>query len=480
MMVRSAGHISEVNLVGDRQCQLADFVVFLPGIMGSTLRQDEGLVWGPSAGSALRAVRTFGGSVQRLRLPDDIGDEHPGDGVEPVAVMPDLHVLPGIWTVQLGYERLLSWLQSTFGLVRVTPDGPPGNFLPVPYDWRLSNRYNGRRLKMLLEPNLERWRSLGGAYADARVVFICHSMGGLVARWYIQREGGADVTGKLITLGTPHRGALNSLEQLINGVQKGPWPFRVNLTEFARSLPAAYQLLPEYACIESGRGLVKTTETVLPELSTMMTVDGMRFHEQLDDPANQSWGPEFDLHPVQGQKQRTATTARLSAGRVIASPVIEGRDEGGDATVPTLSAVPKMVRPRSPAIRHVTERHGALQANQAVFDEVEGILSASEVVHRAPAGLPVAVQVAEVLEAGEELMVEAAFPDGDAAPLEAWLVDEAGSVTDRARLTPGTCGYCAVFGPLAPGAYQVRVGGYGSARAVVTPVTAGVLVWDQR
>ena len=54
--------------------------------------------------------------------------------------------------------------------------------------------YNGRRLKALVEPALERWRGRGGRYADARVIFICHSMGGLVARWYIQREGGAEVT----------------------------------------------------------------------------------------------------------------------------------------------------------------------------------------------------------------------------------------------------------------------------------------------
>ena len=468
-----------MSLVGDRRYELRDFVVFLPGIMGSTLSRDGVLVWGPSAGAALRAVRTFGGSVQQLRLRDGVGDEHPGDGVEPVAVMPDLHVLPGIWTVQLGYKRLLSWLESTFGLVRVTAGGPPGNFLPVPYDWRLSNRYNGRRLKMLVEPTLERWRGRGGVYADARVVFICHSMGGLVARWYIQREGGAEVAGKLITLGTPHRGALNSLEQLVNGVRKGPWPFRVSLTEFARSLLAAYQLLPEYACLESATGLVKTTETALPELSTIMAADGMSFHEQLDDAANPSWEAGFDLHPIQGQKQQTATTGRLFGGRVIALPVIQGRDEGGDATVPALSAMPKAVRPRSPMIRHVTERHGALQASQPVFDEIEGILSASEVVHRAPVGLPVDVRVAEVLDPGEELTVEAVFRDGDAAPLEAWLIDEAGSVADRERLTPRTERYGATFGPLAAGAYQVRVCGYGAARAEVTPVTAGVLVWDQ-
>jgi pimeloyl-ACP methyl ester carboxylesterase len=448
--------------------------------MGSTLSQDGVLVWGPSAGAALRVVRTFGKSLRQLRLPEGVGDEHPGDGVEPVAVMPDLHVLPGLWTVQVGYERLLNWLQSTFGLVRVRADGRPGNFLPVPYDWRLSNRYNGRRLKTLVEPALERWRGQGGRYADARVVFICHSMGGLVARWYIQRYGGAEVTGKLITLGTPHRGALNSLEQLVNGVRKGPGPFRVDLTEFARSMPAAYQLLPEYACLESTSGLVKTIETALPELSTAMAADAMGFHDQLDDQANPSWDSAFDLHLVQGQKQQTATTASLSGGRVIPSPAIEGRDEGGDATVPALSAMPKAIRPRSPLIRHVTERHGALQANQSVFDEIEGILTASGVVHRAPADLPVDVRVSEVLDPGEDLTVEAVFPDGEAAPLEAWLVDEAGSVTSRERLTARAEGYKATFDPPSPGAYQVRVEGYGSARAEVTPVTAGVLVWGEQ
>jgi hypothetical protein len=304
-------------------------------------------------------------------------------------------------------------------------------------------------------------------------------MGGLVARWYIQREGGAEVTSKLITLGTPHRGALNSLAQLVNGVQKGPWPFRVDLTGFARSLPSAYQLLPEYACLESGEGLVKTTELAVSELSTAMAADAMRFHDELDDAANPSWENGFDLHPVQGQKQQTATTARLSGRRVIPSPVIEGKDEGGDGTVPALSAVPKAVRPASPVLRHVTERHGALQASQPVFDEIEGILTASEVVHRAPVGLPADVRVAEVLDPGDELAVDAVFPDGGAAPLEALLVDEAGSAVDRERLTKRAEAYGATLDPPPPGAYQVRVAGYGSARAEVTPVTAGVLVWGQ-
>ena len=39
-----------------------------------------------------------------------------------------------------------------------------------------------------------------------RVVLVCHSMGGLVARAWIARRGGAARVAKLITLGSPHHG----------------------------------------------------------------------------------------------------------------------------------------------------------------------------------------------------------------------------------------------------------------------------------
>ena len=135
-----------------------DLVVVLPGILGSTLRQDDRLVWAPSAGSALRAIKTFGGSVKRLQLPSGIGDNHPGDGVEPAGVMPDLQVLPGIWTPVKGYGRLLARLRSLgYHEPGTDPGSPPGNLLPVAYDWRLSCRYNGSRLASIIGPALERW-----------------------------------------------------------------------------------------------------------------------------------------------------------------------------------------------------------------------------------------------------------------------------------------------------------------------------------
>ena len=100
-----------------------DLVVVLPGILGSTLRRDGRLVWAPSAGSALRAIATFGASLRRLELPAGIGDEHPCDGVEPAGLMPDLHVLPGIWTPVKGYDVLLARLRSP-RLPRTRPRRP--------------------------------------------------------------------------------------------------------------------------------------------------------------------------------------------------------------------------------------------------------------------------------------------------------------------------------------------------------------------
>ena len=58
-------------------------------------------------GAALRAVYTLGRSLTQLTLPVGIGDSHPDDGIEPVDLMPDLHLIPGIWTPIAGYDRLL-------------------------------------------------------------------------------------------------------------------------------------------------------------------------------------------------------------------------------------------------------------------------------------------------------------------------------------------------------------------------------------
>ncbi len=339
--------------------RLEHVVVVLPGIMGSVLRDAHGDdVWELSAGSILKGVLGRLRGLKALQLPEGIGDDHPGDGVTAPALMPDMHVIPGIWTVTIGYDRLHKWFTDTFDIVEFDPNEPeqpahperPANFLRFPYDWRLSNRYNAQQLRKTVEPVLERFRSRPG-HADAKLVFVGHSMGGLVARYYTDVLGGHEITAKVITLGTPHRGALNALDSLVNGVRKGIGPIGLDLTGLARSLPTLHQLLPEYACIESPNGLLKTTETSLPDLDTAMVADAMRFHDELRDGGREraSSTPRTRSSPGRNRprRRRGSSTARSSRSARFATTTARTRTRRATAPCPGC----RLPRTASPATR---------------------------------------------------------------------------------------------------------------------------------
>lgn len=73
---------------------------------------------------------------------------------------------------------------------------------------------------------------LGSAHGKTLHV-VAHSLGGLVTRWFIEREGGKDVIQHLVMLGTPHAGspwstlegwATAMLAIGLNGLAKAVWP----------------------------------------------------------------------------------------------------------------------------------------------------------------------------------------------------------------------------------------------------------------
>lgn len=444
-------------------------VVVVPGIMGSALRDREGRdVWSTSPRALLGGLLSRGRHVTALRLPEGVGDEHPGDGVVATDIMPDLHVLPGIWTVSIGYRTLRRRLAEAFEIVPAGDPDRAAGYVEFPYDWRLSNRYNAARLKETVEPVLERFRAEPG-HEDAGLVFIAHSMGGLVVRYFTDVLGGAEITRKVITLGTPHRGALNSLESLVNGVRKGFGPFGLDLTDMARSLPALYQLLPEYACIVTPSGLLKTTETTVPELDTAMAADAMRFHEELADAAG---SVTFDAHPVLARTQPTATTARLVDGAVEPLLTLGDEDQGGDGTVPRLSAAPYGTASDDPVLRYVMDKHGHLPASEVVHVELDGVLTGDAVIPRAPA-LEIGVLASDVLLAGESLDVVATCARRQVLEMVLAPAGDGVGAGVRAEVTDtGEGTYRTTFPALAPGAYElvVRPVRGGATETVTTPV----------
>ena len=452
----------------------ADLVVVLPGILGSTLRQDGHLVWAPSAGSALRAITTLGASLRRLELPAGIGDQHPCDGVEPAGLMPDLHVLPGIWTAIKGYDKLLARLRR-LGYREPGPDVPAGNLLPVAYDWRLSCRYNAQRLSTIIEPALQRWRDQGGPCADAQIVFVCHSMGGLFARWYIEKCGGAQITRKLITLGTPYRGAARALGQLVNGAHPGLGPFRIDLTRFARSMPSLHQLLPEYACIQQGGDLAKITGITLPELDTAMVTDAMRFHTDLRDAEADRPQSLAATHAIVGTAQATATTARLAGGRVELLDTYQDQDLAGDATVPIVAACRADVPMDSNTLRRVPDKHGNLHRNAAALDEMEGILTASSIIVRAVEPVALRVDAPDLALAGQAITMHVTPAEPTRHAIHLAVTSETGTLVEARRIRPS--GGPITIGGLAGGAYTIDVTGTDAA-SPFAPVSSDILIWE--
>lgn len=83
----------------------------------------------------------------------------------------------------------------------------------------------------------ERLAKVGLGSGHGKVLDVAaHSMGGLVSRWFIEREGGNQVVRRLVTLGTPHAGspwpkiqdwATAALTIGLNGLTQIAWPVKV-------------------------------------------------------------------------------------------------------------------------------------------------------------------------------------------------------------------------------------------------------------
>lgn len=476
-----------------RREPVEDLVVVVPGITGSRLAVDGKEVWGPSAGALLKGITTFAGTVKALALPRDLGDSAPGDGVSATGLVPSLHALPGVWPLVDGYGDLLGWLERTFTLRRPLPgDRPdtPVNLIPFAYDWRLSCRYNAARLAGRVDEALGRWRASAPHRGEAMVHLVCHSMGGLVGRYWVECLGGADVTRQLITLGTPHRGSLGALESLVNGHRVGWRRLGADLTPFSRSLPSLHQLVPDYACVEGAGGLRRPDElsSALEGVDARLLADARRFHEEIRTAALARvarGGSDRLCLPVVGVRQPTPATAVVEGARLRLLETIEGKDEGGDGRVPRFAAYPAELPPGDRAtVRSAFANHGAIKSHVGVREDLYDWLAPAPGVYRGSLPThPLSVRAPEYLAAGEPLRVEAeaatAAEGADTLAVRASI--KAGDGTAAAVRTLRNLGggrYEGAFDGLDPGAYAVSLHAAGDAPATGVTVLTLVLEGD--
>ncbi|CAL9623931.1 esterase/lipase family protein [Streptomyces sp. enrichment culture] len=368
---------------------MTDLVVVLPGIMGSVLARDGREVWNHTLAVVGRHALGRLDEVRRLALPADTGDADPGDGVEAVGLIEGLHVLPGVSAID-GYGPLMSFLRRRLGL-----SAESGNLLPFPYDWRLSVRLTARRLAARVEPALAAWRARSGN-PEARVVFVAHSMGGLVARYYLDVLGGSAYARALITIGTPYRGSVNALETLYHGVAPGLGRLSGPFTRLARSMPSLHQLLPSWRCLADEKGVRSALGAApLPGVDGHLGADAVRFHEELD----RASGDGYALHVFGGYRQPTRQSALWAADGLRGRRDLDGTDHTGDGTVPRFSCFPAQSADDT-QVRFFAQRHGALHNERALLNQLEALLTARDPRRFLDGGQELGVDLPEVAVGG--------------------------------------------------------------------------------
>ena len=244
-------------------------VILIPGVFGSRLRDRASgtEVW-PGAW-----WRILFSSYADLALEIDPDSDMPRDSALEAY---------DIAEAALGrdyYRPIIETLTRFGGYARATPGtrAKKGErrLYVFSYDWRQDNVVSVRALHRLIEAVQRDYDD-----PDLRVDLVAHSMGGLIARYYlrfgtrdvldggahpISMDGAARVR-KLVLLGTPNLGSVNSLNAFLTGEPVGLG--RIAPRTLA-TMPSGYQLFPH------------------PLARWLIDLDGRARNDELFDP--QTW-----------------------------------------------------------------------------------------------------------------------------------------------------------------------------------------------
>lgn len=472
-----------------------DAVVVVPGIMGSTLESDAGVLWGFHKLGWYRKAWSLRDDTQldSLALSED-EQELALKKCNPTRPLTTDDLAGRFGGIQAtGLLRMPAWapflrgLEPYTGLVKRISDVVVHDdaILEFAYDWRLPVAYNARRLAYRVREHLERWlahpeylrfREELPDTRPARVVIVAHSMGGLLAR---SLPDGLDIRAT-ITLGTPFDGA--AMAPLVLNTGRGtPVPLpRARLREMARTLPGIHDLLPTYRClddIKNDTDPTRLTPEVVAEIGGNHDLAAASFAWQRRTQANLLPGH----HPVVGVAQPTISTLTFKDGLLTdhlysftttRDGIARDRDgflvrtlAAGDGTVPRNSA-----QPHQPDLKPSLhpQQHGALAGTDESIAFVQGVLvGADPDAQRLSGGgvdRGIGIEVPDVASVGKP----ADFAiTGVAGPIgtKVKVFDEDGRhlYTPPIHKADGTIR--ATWTPRAPGIYQVTVKG-GSSSAV--------------
>jgi pimeloyl-ACP methyl ester carboxylesterase len=339
------------------------FVVFIPGYMGSKLRDRTTgkIVW-------IDLPAMLGNPFRLARAVDELFEkmQYPNSDIEPAGIVDQVVFAPPLFKQEQYGRMLVALKRMGYVIDPVAPTSDRPVVYTFAYDWRQDNRISARQLGEAIDG----WRA---QHQDAEAWLIGHSNGGIVARWYIEKEGGKRHVGKLFLLGSPWDGAPKAVQVIHAGLEV-MFMRAFNLLgipkrtrELVRTFPSFYQLIPHANPVlrDSQNGAIDLfgdmgwLET---ETQRQMLADGLLFNQEL--------GTTLSVETLCffGYRKPTTTGGILQRNPGGGWLGIEwDRSEAGDGTVPEHSAVHAQAKEKLP----FRVGHGDIYINTDVLEKLE-------------------------------------------------------------------------------------------------------------
>jgi pSer/pThr/pTyr-binding forkhead associated (FHA) protein len=293
-------------------------VVVVPGFAGSNLWRGSEQVW-PSLALL--------GHPEFLRV---------GRPLEARGILSEVVVVPGLLKLDQ-YSALTAHLRQSLGY-EVGRD-----LFEFAYDFRQDNRRSAAQLGAAIE----RWN------VSAPITIIAHSMGCLVARYYIERLGGKRRVERVVLLGGPHAGTPYAFAGLLAGPGLLPLGMmNVRWREQLATFPSWYQILPTYHCVSDGDAPLDVLgdDSWVTERQRPMLHGARRFRQEL---GTHSSVPAVCVFGY-GMKTLAGASVERAAGGEVARADFRF-DVGGDGVIPQQSAIL-----RGAEMHPVRQQHGSL------------------------------------------------------------------------------------------------------------------------
>jgi pimeloyl-ACP methyl ester carboxylesterase len=293
---------------------------------------------------------------------------------------------------------------------RVVPD--PAAVCEFGYDWRLPVSYNAQQLAVAAEAHLAAWRKHPQGSAQAQLVLVAHSMGGLLASYFTRVLGGdtAAAVRTTVTLGTPFYGAVKAA-YILNTGRGGPVPLpRRRLRRLARTLPGLHDLLPAYRCVDEGDRARWLTPTDVEALGgdRELAEHSQLLYAQLRD------APPTALRVLVGVDQPTMQSIVLRDG--VLDPQYYTCQDGPDGHLQRVNRLGDSTVYRESAVGDSQQPSALPQAHGAIARTEEAVSFVSSVLTQRPQGPPMGdtrlgLDLPDVLTTGVSAQVTALSVD---------------------------------------------------------------------